>query len=139
MASTVSTPHRSSLSLAYSLNHSRGDLKGERKVKAPRLRDWNRPTRTISVSTIPPIDSGAWQRLTRFQRRFYEWLVFISIQNLKTVEEFWVLKMCEGPQTSGNVDQVLIRKLILDSTGIVSNNVPRLYLSYFLDNVAKLS
>ncbi|KAL5111262.1 Alpha-glucosidase [Taenia crassiceps] len=76
MASTVSTPHRSSLSMAHSLNHSRGDLQGSRKVKTPQLPKWNKPASTVSVSTIPPIDSGAWRRLTRFQRRFYEWLVY---------------------------------------------------------------
>lgn len=76
MASTVSSPHRSSLSLAHSLNHSRGDLDGGRKVKVLQLAEWNKPTPAVSVSTIPPIDSGAWRKLTRFQRRFYEWLVY---------------------------------------------------------------
>eukprot|EP00108_Taenia_solium_P001300 TsM_000263100 transcript=TsM_000263100 gene=TsM_000263100 len=77
MASTISTPHRSSLSLAHSLNHSHGDLEGGRKVKVLQLAEWNKPTPAASVSTIPPMNSGAWQKLTRFQRRFYEWLVYV--------------------------------------------------------------
>ncbi|KAH9285388.1 Oligo-1,6-glucosidase [Echinococcus granulosus] len=76
MASTSSTLYRSSLSLAHSLNHSHGDLEKGHKARVLRSADREKPARGISVSTIPPMDSGAWRKLTRFQRRFYEWLVY---------------------------------------------------------------
>uniref|UniRef100_A0A5K3FSE6 Aamy domain-containing protein n=1 Tax=Mesocestoides corti TaxID=53468 RepID=A0A5K3FSE6_MESCO len=69
---------RSDLVLAYSRENDGTHRKdsvlvvaGGQRVSTPR-----RNLASTSVSTIPPLDSASWRRLPKFQRRFYEFLVY---------------------------------------------------------------
>lgn len=73
MASTI---RRSSLSLAYSLKHSHGEPSKPQTESVVMLAEWNTEPKGVSMSTIPPVDSKSWKKLPKFQRRFYEWLVY---------------------------------------------------------------
>lgn len=72
---------RSNLSLVYSLNHSQGDLEGGgggHTASVAILGEWNGAGSgsKVTMSTIPPLESEAWRKLPKFQRRYYEWLVY---------------------------------------------------------------
>ncbi|VDO02819.1 unnamed protein product [Rodentolepis nana] len=73
MASVV---RRSSLSLACSLNHSNNKPSKPRKESILLLTNLEPEPKGMSKSTISPLESKSWRKLPKFQRRFYEWLVY---------------------------------------------------------------
>nr|CDS27097.1 trehalose 6 phosphate hydrolase [Hymenolepis microstoma] len=93
MASVI---RRSSLSLACSLNHSNGKTSKPRKESIVLLTNLDTVPKGVPRSTISPMESKSWRKLPKFQRRFYEWLVYSH--NLPIASE-------EGIRNAGNLRQ----------------------------------
>ncbi|KAL7054740.1 hypothetical protein AAHC03_025786 [Spirometra sp. Aus1] len=75
---------RSTLSLPYSLNHARYAAGNEGSHSLPQILEKKLEFDVYEEEGgagargpygIPPLESEAWKRLSKFQRRFYKWLV----------------------------------------------------------------